>query len=212
MGYFPPYSDSNIGSLVIHRILTDCSLTNWVSLVCMRISESDLPKSFSVREFNPSLINRSISSVSNAHVTTVTCQPTRPQNSSLRTSTCENRHSQLFRIAFPLRQQRNWWSHGESNPDLKLAKLAYCRYTDGPETRCINFSQHYKTARFSSAPRLTSERYDMARLAPQYFFVAVCISNWLQDWELNARASPYESDELPLLYPAITKNSSTICP
>jgi hypothetical protein len=41
------------GSLVIHRILTVCSLTNWVFLVCMRIFESDLPKSFSVWEFNP---------------------------------------------------------------------------------------------------------------------------------------------------------------
>ena len=99
-------------------------------------SESNL---FPFGNSTHSLINRSISSVSNAHVTTVTCclhaRRTRPLGHPPRESL-----GQLFRIAFPLRQQRNWWSHGESNPDLKLAKLAYCRYTDGPKTRCINFT------------------------------------------------------------------------
>ena len=92
-------------------------------------SESNL---FPFGNSTHSLINRSITSVSNTHVTTVTCRlharRTRPSGHPLQESL-----GKLFRIVFPLRQQRNWWSQGESNPYLQLAKLPYCRYTDGPE-------------------------------------------------------------------------------
>lgn len=39
---------------------------------------------------------------------------------------------QMTKLLTP-RNPVNWWSHGESNPDLKLAKLPYYRCTDGPK-------------------------------------------------------------------------------
>ena len=84
----------------------------------------------------------------------------------------------------------------------KAAVLPLYRW---PRTRCLHFTWHYKTTRLFSAPRLTSERYDMARPKPRIFCVAVCISKLklVAVARVEHGLQPYESCVQPSHFPAV---------
>lgn len=159
-----------------------------------------------------SLINRSISSVSNAHITTVT---TDFLSTRIASEFTYGPRSSGFSYCISSEATEKLVEPRGIEPRSVACKAAVLPLYRWPHNEMPNFSSTIKDTVLLPPLVLTTERMGHGEAYASIFFVAVCISNWLRDTEVESGISQLMKLEwflvsVPLSRSPFPKNTFTI--